>query len=180
MPQPPTTARNNQTLYVIATSIKKYPTINWAMNRRVFLRWEMAWNVLREETIIHAINELFINSMNLFFETQNPKSVCSLFSVTCVAWRFCRAGCTSSQAAKFAREACEIEWCPISLRFLCPRPPLLLSAPNQNCHATQATPAWKKSLSGLALTSSVINYTYQRFWSICVTFFVLFWLAYIF
>ena len=23
-------------------------------------------------------------------------------------------------------------------RFLCPRPPLLLSAPNQNCHATQA------------------------------------------
>ena len=118
--------------------------------------------------------------MNLFFETQNPKSVCSLFSVTCVAWRFCRAGCTSSQAAKFAREACKIEWCPISLRFLCPCPPLLLSAPNQNCHATQATPAWKKSLSGLALTSSVINYTYERFQSICVTFFVLFWLAYIF
>ena len=28
---------------------------------------------------------------------------------------------------------------PISSRFLCPRPPLLLSAPNQNRHATQAT-----------------------------------------
>ena len=27
---------------------------------------------------------------------------------------------------------------PISSRFLCPRPPLLLSAPNQNHHATQA------------------------------------------
>ena len=26
----------------------------------------------------------------------------------------------------------------ISSRFLCPCPPLLLSAPNQNCHATQA------------------------------------------
>ena len=28
---------------------------------------------------------------------------------------------------------------PISSRFLCPRPPLLLSAPNQNRHATQAS-----------------------------------------
>ena len=28
---------------------------------------------------------------------------------------------------------------PISSRFLCPRPPLLLSSPNQNRHATQAT-----------------------------------------
>ena len=27
---------------------------------------------------------------------------------------------------------------PISSRFLCPRPPLLLSSPNQNRHATQA------------------------------------------
>ena len=27
---------------------------------------------------------------------------------------------------------------PISSRFVCPRPPLLLSAPNQNRHATQA------------------------------------------
>ena len=27
---------------------------------------------------------------------------------------------------------------PISSRFLCPRPRLLLSAPNQNCHAMQA------------------------------------------
>ena len=29
---------------------------------------------------------------------------------------------------------------PISSRFLCPRPPILLSAPNQNRHATQASP----------------------------------------
>ena len=28
---------------------------------------------------------------------------------------------------------------PISLQFLCPHPPLLFSAPNQNRHATQAT-----------------------------------------
>ena len=32
---------------------------------------------------------------------------------------------------------------PISSRFLCPRPPLLLSSSNQNRHATQATPAKK-------------------------------------
>ena len=52
---------------------------------------------------------------------------------------------------KFAREARENERrsreknknqvapAPISSRFLCPRPPLLLSSPNQNRHATQAT-----------------------------------------
>ena len=44
----------------------------------------------------------------------------------------CRAGRMSGEAAKFARKARENE------RFLCPRPPLLLSAPNQNRHATQA------------------------------------------
>ena len=45
--------------------------------------------------------------------------------VACVAWRFCRAG---SQVAP----------APISSRFLCARPSLLLSVPNQNRHATQA------------------------------------------
>ena len=72
--------------------------------------------------------------------------------VACVAWRFCWAGRRSGVAAKFAREARENERrsreknknqvfasAPISSRFLCPRPPLLLSAPNQNRHATQAT-----------------------------------------
>ena len=29
---------------------------------------------------------------------------------------------------------------PISSRFLCPRPPILLSAPNQNLYATQGSP----------------------------------------
>ena len=67
--------------------------------------------------------------------------------IACVAWRFCRAGRTSGVAAKFAREARENERrsrekkkvapAPISWRFFCPRPPLLLS--NQNRHATQAT-----------------------------------------
>ena len=67
-----------------------------------------------------------------------------MFSITnvclaCVAWRFCRAGRMSGVAAKFAREARENDAsAPISSRFLCPRPPLLLSAPNQNRHATQA------------------------------------------
>ena len=46
------------------------------------------------------------------------------FSIACVAWRFCRAGRRSGVAT--------------SSRFLCPRPPLLLSSPNQNRHATQA------------------------------------------
>ena len=43
---------------------------------------------------------------------------------------------------------------PISSRFLCPRPPLLLSAPNQNRHATQAKVPWSWfssfSLTGLS------------------------------
>ena len=43
--------------------------------------------------------------------------------IACVAWRFCQAGRTRGEAS----------------RFFCPRPPLLLSAPNQNRHATQAT-----------------------------------------
>ena len=41
-------------------------------------------------------------------------------NLACVAWRFCRAGLRSGVAT-------------------CPRPPLLLSSPNQNRHATQAT-----------------------------------------
>ena len=68
--------------------------------------------------------------------------------LACVAWRFCRAGRRSGVAAKFAREARENERrsrekvasAQISSRFLCPRPPLSLSAPNQNRHATQAIP----------------------------------------
>ena len=44
-----------------------------------------------------------------------------------------RAHPAKSRTAKFAREAI-----PISSRFLCPRRPLLLSAPNQNRHATHA------------------------------------------
>ena len=39
---------------------------------------------------------------------------------------------TSGEAAR------KIASAPISSRFLCPRPPLLLSAPDQNRHATQA------------------------------------------
>ena len=34
----------------------------------------------------------------------------------------------------------QISSAPISSRFLYPRPPLLLSAPNQNRHVTQAKP----------------------------------------
>ena len=70
-----------------------------------------------------------------------------IIKVACVAWRFCRAGHTSGVAAKLAREnerrnreknKNQVAPAPISSRFLCPRPPLLLSAPNQNRHATQA------------------------------------------
>ena len=78
--------------------------------------------------------------------SENNSTVC----IACVAWRFCRAGRRTGVAAKFAREAREnerrsrekntqIASAPISSRFLCPRPPLLLSAPKQNRHATQAT-----------------------------------------
>ena len=57
-------------------------------------------------------------------------------TVACVAWRFCRAERRSGVATKTSRAKREK---PISSRFLCPRPPLLLSSPNQNRHATQAT-----------------------------------------
>ena len=51
--------------------------------------------------------------------------------LSCVAWLFCRDHFWSAKPqAKFALA-------PISLRFLCPRPLLLLCAPNQNRHATQ-------------------------------------------
>ena len=46
--------------------------------------------------------------------------------IACVAWRFCRAGHTSGEAARKS--------CSRPNR----RPPLLLSAANQNRHATQA------------------------------------------
>ena len=48
-----------------------------------------------------------------------------------------RARSARERAAK-PREK-QVASTPISSRFLCPRPPLLLSAPNQNRHATQAT-----------------------------------------
>ena len=44
------------------------------------------------------------------------------FLLACVAWQFCRARCTSGEAARITKTS----W------FLCPRPPLLLGAPNQN------------------------------------------------
>ena len=46
-----------------------------------------------------------------------------------------RARSARERAAK-PRE--KVASAPISSRFVCPRPPLLLSAPNQNRHATQA------------------------------------------
>ena len=49
---------------------------------------------------------------------------------------------------------------PISSRFLCPRSPLLLSAPNQNRHATQATPeAEFKALPWFFSSSVLARYT---------------------
>ena len=54
--------------------------------------------------------------------------------VACVAWRYYRAVRTSGEAARKIK----IAPAPISSRFLCPRPPLLLNALNQNRHATQA------------------------------------------
>ena len=50
------------------------------------------------------------------------------FLLACVAWQFCRARRTSGEAARITKTS----W------FLCPHPPLLLSAPNQNRNATQA------------------------------------------
>ena len=57
-----------------------------------------------------------------------------------VAWRFCQAGRMSGQAARKIK--IQVARAPISSQFLCPRPSLLLSAPNQNRHATQANVFW--------------------------------------
>ena len=56
-----------------------------------------------------------------------------------VAWRLCRARRTSGKARKTRNPRAERAWTsveatPISSRFLCPSPPLLLCAPNQNHH----------------------------------------------
>ena len=58
----------------------------------------------------------------------------------------------SGEATKFMREVRKNEWqshevapAPISSWFLFPRPPLLLSVPNQNHHATQAMTTGNKS-----------------------------------
>ena len=57
--------------------------------------------------------------------------------------RFCPARRTSGVARKTRNPRAERAWriveaAPISFRFLCPSPPLLLCPPNQNRHATQA------------------------------------------
>ena len=67
MPQPATTARNNHTLYVMATSIRKYPTINWTTYRRVSLRWGMASILLKKIHNFHNYILTWIYS--------NPKSM---------------------------------------------------------------------------------------------------------
>ena len=59
--------------------------------------------------------------------------------LACVAWRFCRSGRRSGEAARKIKTKFQVASAPISSRFVCPRPPLLLSAPNQNRHATQAS-----------------------------------------
>ena len=80
------------------------------------------------------------------------------FSLTClslarVARWFCRAGRTSAEARENERRSREknktrfsVAPDPISSRFLCPRPPLLLS--NQNRHATQASLSYLSNICG--------------------------------
>ena len=72
-------------------------------------------------------------------------------AVACVAWRFFRehyakrARTSLEYYAKTRAKARANDFVPISSRFLGPRPPdrapILLSAPNQNRRATQATKA---------------------------------------
>ena len=53
--------------------------------------------------------------------------------------------CGSTQKSPPSVQAVfQVASAPISSRFLCPRPPLLLSAPNQNRHATQAKNSLKR------------------------------------
>ena len=58
--------------------------------------------------------------------------------LACVAWQFCRAS-----------------------RFLCPRPPLLLCAPNQNRHATQARVAYKKTYDPSLVDYQMFTYVWS-------------------
>ena len=59
--------------------------------------------------------------------------------VTCAARRFCREHDWAAKQQKRAQSSRERGGnpAPISSRFLCPRPPFLFSAPNQNRHAIQ-------------------------------------------
>ena len=61
MPQPMTTARNNQTLYVIATSIRKYPTRNCTKYRKVLLRWSIKLNLTIKLKSQKGIMTMFIH-----------------------------------------------------------------------------------------------------------------------
>ena len=113
----------------------------------------MSWQTW--ETAINDVNNWQMSKQDIHWPIPHDRIVgsgvdSSRLRVACVAWRFCQAGRRSGVAAKFAREARvnerrnreknknQVASAPISSRFLCSRPPLLLSAPNQNRHATQA------------------------------------------
>ena len=68
---------------------------------------------------------------------------------------FTFTGMVFEQEAHFV--ACVVASAPISSRFLCPRPPLLLSAPNQNRHATQAT----------HFVDDIRHYLWLKSWFLC-------------
>ena len=86
----------------------------------------------------------------------NPRCMAILSSRT-HEWRSreIRARSARERAAKPREKVFQVALAPIFLRFLCPRPPLLLSAPNQNRHATQATTRCKRRWKVTRLTSPV-------------------------
>ena len=66
-----------------------------------------------------------------------------------------RARSARERAAKPREKVFQVALAPIFSRFLCPRSPLLLGAPNQNRHATQASTRCKRRWKVTRLTSPV-------------------------
>ena len=91
---------------------------------------------------VKCLSSLNINCVNF---------VNMLLTIGCSKYRITARGKNQAVFMKNSRVFFAFSWlqtnvrstavapAPISSRFLCPRPPFLLSAPNQNRHATQAT-----------------------------------------
>ena len=75
-----------------------------------FLFSRYLWVQWRNRTLcLEDKHNTYLHKDVMVTPVDNNVTVFSFFVVACVAWRFCRVGCRSGVAAKFAREARENE-----------------------------------------------------------------------